>query len=69
MVGGACNTIHFQTVSFHEVQSMNAGETNDFARAIIMFDACGHIQRACGHATAQRLEHGIAADDEIIRAW
>ena len=45
---------------------MNAGETNDFARAIIMFDACGHIQRACGHATAQRLEYGIAADDEII---
>ena len=33
---------------------MNAGETNDFARVIIMFDARGHIQRACGHATRRR---------------
>ena len=45
---------------------MNAGEANDFARAVVVLDARGHIQRACGHTTAQRLEHGIAADDEII---
>ena len=66
MVGGACDTVHFQSVGFHEVQSVNAGETNDFTRAIVVLDACGHIQRARGHAAAQRFENGVATDDEIV---
>ena len=66
MIGRACDAIHLQTVRLHEMQAVNAGETHDFACAIIMFDACRDIQRRSRNAAAQRLEHRVATDDQIV---
>ena len=66
MVRRACDTVHFEPVGFQQMQSVDAGETHDFARAIVMLDTCRHIQRGCRHATTQRLKHRVTTDDQIV---
>ena len=67
MVRRPGDAIHFQTVGLQQVQALCAGELDDLACTVIMLDTCRDIQLHAGDADAQRLQHGIAADDQIVR--
>ena len=65
MVAGMRDVIHLQAVGLQQVESLCCGDFDDLARAVIMLDMRGDIQLSARHANAQRLEDGVAADDQI----
>ncbi len=66
MVGRTRDAVHLQTIGLQQVQTVDARQTHDLTGAVVMLDARGDIQRGRRNAATQRLQHRIAADDQII---